>query len=80
MATKSKPEATPAAAQQPEQPQELLSIDTLREKHKTPWSVFAGMCAASNWRPGKAVTEEAFLRAISDFTGAPMDGPRRKRG
>ena len=31
MATKNKPEAAPAAAQQPEQPQELLSIYTLRE-------------------------------------------------
>ena len=30
MASRSKPETAPAAAQ----PQELLSIDTLREKHK----------------------------------------------
>ena len=37
MATKSKPEATPAAAQQPEQPQELLSIDTLRDWKKNRW-------------------------------------------
>ena len=68
-----------SAAGEIRQPEQLLGINALREKHKTPWSVFAGVCAANNWRPGKAVTEEAFLRAVSDFTGAPMDGPRRKR-
>lgn len=80
MASKTKSEAAPAAASQPEQPQELLSIDTLREKHKIKRPVFAGVCAANDWKPGRAMTEEAFLRAIADFTGAPMGAPRGKRG
>lgn len=80
MANKTKPEAAPAAAGQPERSQELLSIDTLREKHKIKRPVFAGVCAANDWKPGRAMTEEAFLRAVADFTGAPMGGPQGKRG
>lgn len=80
MASKPKTEAAPAAAGQPEQTQELLSIDTLREKHKITRPVFAGVCAANDWKPGRAMTEEAFLRAIADFTGAPMGRPQGKRG
>ena len=80
MASRSKPEAAPAAVQQPEQPQELLSIDTLREKHKITRPVFAGVCAANDWKPGRAMTEEAFLQAIADFTKAPMSGAPGKEG
>jgi hypothetical protein len=80
MASRSKPEAAPAAVQQPEQPQELLSIDTLREKHKVTRPIFAGVCAANDWKPGRAMTEEAFLQAVADFTGAPMGAPQGKRG
>lgn len=80
MANKTKPEAAPAAAGQPEQPQGLLSIDRLREKHKIARPVFAGACAANDWRPGRAMTEETFLRAIADFTGAPMGAPQEKGG
>ena len=78
MATKNKPEAAPAAAQQLEQPQELLSIDTLREKHKITRPIFADVCAANDWKPGRAMTEEAFLQAVADFTGAPMGAPQGK--
>ncbi len=73
-------EATPEAARHPEQPQELLSIDTLREKHKVTRPIFAGVCAANDWKPGRAMTEEAFLQAVADFTRAPMGAPQGKRG
>ena len=73
MASRSKPEAAPAAVQQPEQPQELLSIDTLREKHKITRPVFAGVCAANDWKPGRVMTEAEFRRAVEAFTGAPMN-------
>ncbi len=73
-----KPEAAPAEERQPEQPQELLPIDTLREKHKIKRPIFAGVCAANDWRPGRAMTEEAFLQAVADFTGAPMGAARGK--
>lgn len=79
MANKNKPTAAPAA-EQPGQTQELLSIDTLREKHKITRPVFAGVCAANGWKPGRAMTEEAFLQAIADFTKAPMSGAPGKEG
>ena len=75
MASRNKPEAASAVAQQLEQAQELLSIDMLREKHKVTRPIFAGVCAANGWRPGRAMTEEAFLRAVAGFTGAPMGAP-----
>ena len=74
MANKTKPEAVSTATQ----PQELLPIDALREKHKVSRPVFAGACAANDWKPGRAMTEEAFLQAIADFTGAPIGAPQGK--
>lgn len=71
---------TTKPAGQPEQTQELLSIDALREKHKIKRPIFAGVCAANDWKPGKAMTEEAFLKAVADFAGAPMGAPQGKRG
>lgn len=80
MANKNRPEGEPSAARQPEQPAELLPVDTLREQHKISRPIFAGVCAANGWKPGRAVTEEAFLRAVSAFTGAPMGAPPEKGG
>lgn len=77
MASKStKPEGAAEEARQPEQP--LLELDALREKHKIARPVFAGVCAANNWKPGRVMTEEAFLRAVTAFTGTPMDAAARK--
>ena len=73
MASKStKPEGAAEEARQPEQP--LLELDALREKHKIARPVFAGVCAANGWRPGRAMTEETFLQAVAAFVGAPT-GP-----
>ena len=52
MAT-NKPATEEAAARAPE----LLDIGDLRKRHRTRRAVFAGVCAAQGWRPGKAVTE-----------------------
>ena len=71
MAT-NKPATEEAAARAPE----LLDIDDLRKRHRTGRAVFAGVCAAQGWRPGKAVTEAEFLAAVRAFTGAPM-GPAK---
>lgn len=76
MASRSKPEGTSAA----ELSQELLPIDTLREKHKVTRPIFAGVCAANDWKPGRAMNEKEFLQAVADFTGAPMGAPQGKRG
>ena len=42
------------------------------------WAVFAGVCAAKEWKPGKAVTEEEFLAAVREFNAAPMTGARKE--
>lgn len=74
MGTKAtKPEPAPAGEQ-------LLPVDELRERHGITRPVFAGVCAANGWKPGRAMTGEAFLRAVADFTGAPMNAPQRKEG
>jgi len=79
MASKStRPEGAAEEARQPEQT--LLEIEALREKHKITRPIFAGVCAANDWKPGRAMTEEAFLQAVADFTGAPMGASRGKRG
>ena len=53
---------------------ELLEIGELRSKHKIGRAVFAGVCAAQGWKPGKKITEGEFARAVSEFTGAAMGG------
>lgn len=78
MATNRQTAATVPEAVQPEQAMtkapELLDIGVHREKHKVGRAVFAGVCAARDWKPGKAVTEAEFLAAVASFTGAPI-GP-----
>lgn len=62
-------------------PQELLELDELRRKYGVNRAVFAGVCSANGWKPGKMLTGEEFLAAVSKFNGAPMDGrPAKERG
>lgn len=81
MATKNQSPATvPEGAQPEEQARELLEIGELRKQHKISRAVFAGVCSANGWKPGKAITGEEFLAAVAKFTGAPIDGkPRTKK-
>lgn len=76
MASKNKePETGPIVAGQPEETgkvPELLGIEKLRSKHKISGAVFAGVCAANGWKPGKTVSVEEFLQAVSKFTKEPM--------
>ena len=77
MANKTSQTAPPIAAGQPEQngkAPELLEIGELRSKHKIDRAIFAGVCSAKGWKPGKAVTEAEFLAAVKQFTGGPMSG------
>ena len=67
---------TKATEQTPKAP-ELLGLDELRSKHGVNRAVFAGVCAANDWKPGKAVAEEEFLEAVSKFTKGPMSGPSK---
>ena len=81
MATKNKaPDSAPAGeATVGNTSQELIEIGELRTKYKTRAAVFAGVCSAQNWRPGRKVTDEEYTAAVAEFTGSPMDGrPRVK--
>lgn len=51
---------------------ELYDIEELRAKRKTSDSVFRGVAAAENWRPGKRVTEGDYDAAVQRFLGAPI--------
>ncbi len=77
MAAKASNTASPTAAQ-PEvtKAPEFLEIGELRSKHKVGRAVFAGVCAAQDWKPGKKIAETEFKAAVEAFTGAPMNGAR----
>lgn len=57
---------------------ELVPIDKLREQHKIGHAVYAGVCAANGWRPGKAMAEDEFLAAVAKFNSSPMNGRKSK--
>ena len=57
---------------------EVITIEQLRSEKNVNRAVFAGVCAAEGWKPGKTVTEEEFLGAVEKFTSAPMSGAAKK--
>ena len=67
----------PAASPGAEAPK-VFTIEQLRSEKKINRAVFAGVCAAEGWKPGKTVTEEEFLGAVEKFTSAPMSGAAKK--
>lgn len=76
MATKNQNPDTAKGATEPDvtkQP-ELLEIGELRTKCKVGKAIFAGVCAANDWRPGKRISEDDFAQAVAAFTGTPTDG------
>lgn len=79
MANRKTPGAgTPAQMEQLTASPSVFTVEQLRSEKKIPRAVFAGVCAAQGWKPGKTVTEAEFLRAIEKFTSAPMSGTVRK--
>lgn len=70
----SAPAATQAAGPQETKAPGLFEIGELRKKHKVGRAIFAGVCSAQGWKPGRAVTEEEFLAAVKNFENAPMNG------
>jgi hypothetical protein len=69
------PDADANTEQQPEaKAKEFLDVGELCKKHKLSRAVFAGVCSVNGWKPGKAVTEEEFLKAVECFSGASIDG------
>lgn len=53
---------------------ELLTMEALQARYRTPPAVFAGVCAAQGWRAGKQLAEQEYTAAVAAFTGAPADG------
>ena len=79
MANKKPAEAVaPAQAEQPPATPKVFAIEQLRSEKKINRAVFAGVCAAQGWKPGKTVTEAEFLAAVEKFTSAPMSGAVKK--
>ena len=73
MATKAASTPTATGEQNKKAPA-LYDVGELRSKHKVGRAVFAGVCSAQGWKPGRAVTEEEFLAAVKNFENAPMNG------
>jgi len=63
----SAPAATQAAGPQEPKAPGLFEIGELRKKHKVGRAVFAGVCSAQGWKPGRAVTEEEFLAKLPEI-------------
>ena len=79
MANRKTPEAgTPAQMEQPTTSPSVFTVEQLRSEKKINRAVFAGVCAAQGWKPGKTVTEAEFLAAVEKFTTAPMSGAAKK--
>lgn len=80
MATKKTNAGTesPATAEQLPAPAEYVEIGKLRTKHRIGPALYAGVCSAQGWKPGKAVTEAEFLAAIQAFNSAPMGGASKR--
>ena len=76
------PESPVTAEQQTGSPgaeaPEVFTIEKLRSEKNVKRAVFAGVCAAEGWKPGKTVTEAEFLAAVERFTSAPMSGAIKK--
>lgn len=64
--------------EQPIENPKVFPIERLRSEKKIKQAVFAGVCAAQGWKPGKTVTEAEFLEAVEMFTSAPMSGAAKK--
>ncbi len=71
----------PAGASAPAQAEaaKIFTIEQLRNERKISRAVFAGVCAAQGWKPGKTVTEAEVLEAVQKFTSAPMSGATHKK-
>lgn len=62
-----------AAEMQPSaQSLEMLPIEEHRARLGVGKPVFAGVCAANGWKPGRVMSEADFCLAVKTFTGAPM--------
>lgn len=57
---------------------QLVPIEELQSRHKTPAAIFCGVMAAKGWKPGKHVEENEYIRAVAEFLGSPVSGKKVK--
>lgn len=50
----------------------LLDISELKQKFGVPESIFQGVIAAENWKPGRQVAPADFEAAIKRFCDSPI--------
>lgn len=62
---------TSAQAKTTMQP-ELLPIEDLAAKQKTPPWAFEGLKARKRWAAGKQVTEQEYIESLREFLEGPM--------
>ena len=53
-------------------PDSLYPTEELRDKKKTPQSIYIGVCVAYGWKQGKMVTEAEYDEAIKKFSDSPI--------
>ena len=63
----------PAAVEERGTSPEPLTIEALCALNRTPAAVFAGVCAARGWKPGRMMIGQEYAEAVAGFTGAAMD-------
>lgn len=52
----------------------LYPVETHRDNTKLDPVIFAGVCAAQEWYPGKQVTKQEFDEAVLKFIGQQKKG------
>ena len=66
--------AAPGPAPEPKQTDkapEFFDIGELRSKHKIGWAVFAGVCAAKEWKPARPSPRRSSSRQFVSSTRPP---------
>lgn len=58
---------------------ELVEIGELKQRLNVPESIFQGVTAAENWKPGRQVTQKEFEQAVERFCGSPISGKKVKK-
>ncbi|MEF2965667.1 hypothetical protein V3851_07480 [Paenibacillus sp. M1] len=51
---------------------EILEIGELKRSLNVPDSIYQGILAAENWKPGRQVSQAEFEAAIKRFCGSPV--------
>lgn len=56
------------------EPVELKTIEQFKTELATPEHIYAGVCSNMNWRAGKMVSKNEYVKAVELFLNRPMGG------